>query len=107
VRLGGEVHHGVGIVLGEDAADELAVGDVAVEEAVALGEALVEAGEVLEVARVGQLVEVQDETVLPGRLQQEADEVRADEPGSTGNEQLSQDRLPAGAAVAGRRRQRP
>ena len=79
MRLGGEVHDGV--VSGDEAADELGVDHVAVDELDALG------GEPVErrlVAGVRELVEHGDGVVGVG--DDVADVVRADEPGAAGDE---------------------
>jgi hypothetical protein len=61
VRFGGKIDDGAGLVLGKQAADEVKVADVALDEGVA--RIALQAGEVLEVAGVGQRVEVDDRLV--------------------------------------------
>ncbi len=76
VRFGGEVHDGARLMFGQEAADKIVVADVALDEGVA--HITVQAGEVLAVAGVGELVEVDDG--LLGLGQRVQDKVAADEP---------------------------
>ncbi len=73
----------VGLVLGEDPAHLVAVGDVALDE----GQARVveDVGEVLQAAGVGELVEDDDPGL--GLGEGEPDEVAADESGAAGDEE--------------------
>ena len=82
VRFGGEVHDGARPVLGEQAADEFKIADVTLDEDVA--RITVQAGEVLAVAGVGELVEGDDRFVGLGQPVQH--EVAADEAGAAGDE---------------------
>ena len=80
VRLGGEVDDGVGAA--QRLADDGGVADVAVHEGVA--GVVLDVAQVLEVAGVGELVEVHDlDVVVPG--EHVAHEVGADEPGAAGD----------------------
>ena len=82
VRFGGKIDYGAGLMLGEEFGDEVEVADVALDEAVA--RVALHRGQVLEVAGVGQRVEVDDGL---GQLGQPVeDEVAADEAGATSNE---------------------
>ena len=81
VRFGGEIDDGAGLVVGEEIHHEIEVADVAVDEHVT-GVAI-QRGEVLEIARVGKRVEVDDRLV---RLRQPVeDEVAADEASTAGD----------------------
>jgi hypothetical protein len=82
VRLGREVHDRARLVLAKQAHDRRAVADVAAHERVARVAA--QRREVAEVARVGELVEVQHR--LAGRGDPVEDEVGADEAGAAGDE---------------------
>ena len=82
VRFGGKIDDGAGLVLGEQLGDEVEVADVALDEDVA--RVALERGEVLEVAGVGQRVEVDDGLV--GMGQPVEDEIAADEAGAAGDE---------------------
>jgi hypothetical protein len=82
VALGREVHDGARPVLGQQAVEQGAVADVAVHEAVAASPC--SAGQVGEVAGVGQRVEVDDR--LAGWRQPVEHEVAADEAGAAGDE---------------------
>jgi len=82
VALGGEVDDGARLLFGEQFADQGAVADVALDEDVAL--VAVQAGEVLQVAGVGEFVEIEDRLVVLS--QPVEDEVRADEAGAAGDE---------------------
>ena len=78
VRLGGEVDDGVGGV-GDGVAHGLSVGDVGADELVSLvGDAI----EVLEVAGVGQEVDIDDADV-GALVEDDADETGADEAGAS------------------------
>ena len=81
VALGGEVHDRV--VAGHGCGDGLAVADVALHEAVA--RVVVHVAQGGEVAGVGEHVE--DRDLVVGGGEHVADVVRADEPGTTGDEQ--------------------
>ena len=82
VRFGGKIDDGAGLVLGEQFGDEVEVADVALDEDVA--RITLQGGEVLEVAGVGQRVEVDDRFI---RLRQPVeDEIAADEAGAAGDE---------------------
>ena len=69
-------------MLGEEFGDEVEVADVALDENVA--RVALQGGEVLEVAGVGQRVEIDDRLI--GLGQPVEDEVAADEAGSAGDE---------------------
>src|SRR3954451_2077 len=84
VGLGGGVDDHVNVL--DDVAHELGVADVAVDERQALVRHHV--GEVLDVAGIGQRVERDD--VVRRVRQQVADEVRRDEAGAAGDENLFQ-----------------
>jgi len=88
VALGGEVHDHVGAVLGEHRVHRGRFGDVRPHERVAL--VLLDVGQVLEVAGVGQCVDVDD--LVVAAEQQHAHEVRADEAGTAGDEDLAHSR---------------
>ena len=85
VRFGGKIDDGAGLVLGKQFGDEVEVADVALDENVA-GIAT-QAGEILEVAGVGQRVEVDDRLV--GLRQPVEDEIAADETGTAGDEDIA------------------
>src|SRR5262249_14108778 len=74
VRFGGEVDDAVGIFGGSP--DHVAVGNAAVDEAVA--RVPLQVAQVGQVARVGQAIKV-DHGDIRGRFQQVADEIAADE----------------------------
>ena len=82
VRFGGKIDDGAGLVLGEELGDEVEVADVALDEDMA--RVALQGGEVLEVAGVGQRVEIDDRLI--GMGQPVEDEVAADEAGSAGDE---------------------
>ena len=86
VRFGGEVDDRVG--LGDERPDDGRIGDVAANEAQALGHLRVVADrrEVRLVAGVGQLVEDGDPRPVAAR-QDVADVARPDEPGAAGDQQ--------------------
>ena len=91
VALGGEVDDGVDLV--DQLPDELGVADVALHEAVALAQRpAFDVEQVVGVAGVGQLVEVDDLVVVVLR-QEVADEVAADEARAARDEYLSHVRL--------------
>ena len=75
VALGGEMHDDVGLVILEDAAERAGIADVGVFEAVA--RVVGDTGQIVEVAGVGQLVEVQDLVIGVG--DEVAHDSRADE----------------------------
>ena len=83
VGLGGEVDHRGHVA--HDGIDHHAVGDVAAHEAVARMRGNV--GKVLQIAGIRQGVEV-DDVILRMMLQDVADEVRADEAGAAGDQDL-------------------
>ena len=92
MALGREVHHRVGV--GHQVVDDGPVEDVALDDPQPL--VVGDRREVLQVARVGQLVEDDDALGLgaaPGAGQQRAHVVAADEPGSAGDQQLHGDLL--------------
>lgn len=82
VALGGKMDDGAGLVLGEQAVDELAVADVALHEDVP--RVALEGGEVFQVARVGEGVEVHHRLVA--HAQPVEDKVCTDKAGAAGNE---------------------
>jgi len=86
VGLGGEVHDGVGLFVADKRVDQRLVGDVPLDEAVAGG--MIERSEVLEVAGVGELVEVDHIEPAGGASGEQADESRADETGASGDDQF-------------------
>ena len=84
VRFGGKIDDGAGLVLGEQFGDEVEIADVALDEDVA--RIALQSGEVLEVAGVGQRIEVDDRFI---RLRQPVeDEIAADEAGAAGDKNL-------------------
>ncbi len=105
VAFGGEVDDGVDAVLGEEALDEGAVADVALDEDVAGGGggpgfacgftgrgprpiARLDVSEVFEVARIGQCIEVDDAPREVLAREEPMDEIRADEAGAAGDEDV-------------------
>ena len=82
MAFGGEVHHGARPVRGEQAIEELAIGDVAPDEHVP--PIAREAGEIREVARVGELVEIHHR--FGGCREPVEHEVRPDEARAAGDE---------------------
>lgn len=80
--FGGEMHDGIGLVLGKDVAHGFGIAEVALLKLVA--RVAVDGGEGLEVTGVGELVEVDE--LMRGRLQQVVDEVGADKASSASNE---------------------
>src|SRR5437667_12684374 len=80
--LGGEIYHRVDAV--RDVADQLGVADVAVDEGVA--RIALDVLQVRRIARVGELVEV-DDGVVGARRDDVSNEVRADEAGPARDEQ--------------------
>lgn len=83
VAFGGQVHDGAGLVLREDALERGTVADVGVFKGVTRGAG--HGGEGLEVAGVGEFVEVDD--ALAGVLDQVADKGGADKAGAAGDEE--------------------
>jgi hypothetical protein len=80
--LGGKVDHGVHGIVREQAAHQVPVADIALDEDMA-GIAR-QGGQGVQIAGVGQLVQVDDLDVrLP---QQEVDKIAPDEAGATGNQ---------------------
>ena len=71
-----------GLVFGEQFGNEVEVADVALDEAVA--RVITQAGEVFEVAGVGQGIEVDDRLI--GLRQPIQDKIAADKAGATGDE---------------------
>jgi len=95
VALGGEVDDRVDLVLGKEALDEGAVADVTLDKHIAalgagffrrLPIARLDVGEVFEVARVGEGVEIDDAPRKIWAPEEPVDEVRADEAGAAGDE---------------------
>jgi hypothetical protein len=84
--FGGEVDHRVHAVSGQQVHDQVAVADIALDEPVA-GIAALQVREVEPVARVGQLVEVDDGPVGMA-AEHEPDEVGADEAAAAGDEEF-------------------
>ncbi len=84
VRLGGEVHHRVGLVLLENAADLVGVANIDVLEVIA--GAVAGLGERFEVAGVGQLVDVDD--LVVGFADQLPDHGGPDETGASCQQNL-------------------
>ena len=82
VGFGGKIDHGAGLMLGEQFGDEVEVADVALDEEVA--RIATQRCEILEVAGVGQRVEVDDGLI--GLRQPVEDEIAADEAGTAGDE---------------------
>ena len=80
--LGGEVHDGAGLMLGEQARNQFGIPDIAADKGVAW--ISLEGGKVLEIAGVGELVEIDDGVLLQGDPVE--DEVGTDEAGSAGDE---------------------
>ena len=80
VRLGGKMDDGARLPLGQQTVEQAPVADVAAHEGMA--DIAVERGQVLEVARVGQLVEIDDRFAGLGEPVQH--EIGADEPGAAG-----------------------
>ena len=83
MALGREVHDDVGLVVLEDAADRAGVADVGPLEAVA--RIIGNAGKIVEVAGIGQLVEVEHLVLRVG--DQVAHHGRADEAGAAGHDE--------------------
>src|SRR5213075_3155816 len=85
VRLGGEMQHVGDVVLADDAADLLSIPKVyGFEHVFWVLRCAFEAGEV---SRVGQAIEV-DQAFDLGPIEQMANEIRSDEPGAAGDEQM-------------------
>ena len=92
VGFGGEVHYRVDSFFGEEPLDQSSIADVALDEAVAgIGG---DVGQVLEVAGVGELVEV-DQAYVGAALQAEPHEVRADKAAAAGDEKVFHCAAPA------------
>jgi len=85
--LGGKVDDGTGSVLDKELGNQFGITDVSADKDIP-GIAL-QRGKVLEVARVGQLVEVDDGVFLKGDPVE--NKVRADESGTAGNEDCGHD----------------
>ena len=83
MALGGKVHDGPHAMLGEEAFDQGLVGNVAVHEVVA--RIAFERAQILQVARVGEAVQVDDGLVVIAQPVQ--NEVAADEAGTAGDKQ--------------------
>lgn len=80
MRLGGEIDHRTRLMLGQQLLDQRRVGDIAVDEQV-LGVAI-DGRQALQVARVGQLIQVDDQLICLSYPVQ--DKVGADKAGSAG-----------------------
>jgi len=80
--FGGQVHDGIRLEFQQRFTDTFAIGDIGLKELIAV--AAVDFGQRLEIAGVGQLVQIED--AVPGVLDQMADQSRADESGSAGYE---------------------
>ena len=83
MAFGGEIDDRVGAVLGEQAGDQRAVTDAAVDEAV-LG-AVGDGRQRVDVAGVGQRIEVDD--ALAAARERVEDEIATDEAGAAGDQQ--------------------
>ena len=81
MTLRGEVHHDVGLVLFERRLDRVTLADVRAHEAVS--RIISNVRQALQVARVGQRIEIDD--VMVRVLYQETAEVGTDEAGSAGD----------------------
>ena len=79
--LGGQMHDGVRLEFQQRLAHPLTVGDIGLQEPITITG--FHFGERLEVAGVGQLVQVEDAVL--GVLNEVADQSRADESGSPGD----------------------
>ncbi len=86
VGFGGEIDDGEEVMLGHQLVHEVGVGDIGVEELVALAVLGGQAGDVGDVAGVGEGVDVRDELGVV-MLEDVADEVAADEAAAAGDEQ--------------------
>ncbi len=82
VALGGQMHHGLGLERGEGPVHGRTIGDIGLEEVIALGAA--HGRERLEIGRVGQLIDVQD--LDADTADEVAHEGRSDEAGPAGND---------------------
>ncbi len=82
VALGGEMDDGAGLVLGKQAVDQLTVADVALHED--MPRVALQGGEVLQVARVGEGIQIDHRLVAHREPVQY--EVCADEAGAAGYE---------------------
>ena len=80
--FGGQVHDGIRLEFQQRFTDTFAIGDIGLKELIAV--AAVDFCQRLEIAGVGQLVQIED--AVPGVLDQMADQSRADESGSAGYE---------------------
>ena len=76
------MHDGIRLEFQQRFTDTFAIGDIGLKELIAV--AAVDFGQRLEIAGVGQLVQIED--AVPGVLDQMADQSRADESGSAGYE---------------------
>jgi hypothetical protein len=86
--FGREVDDRIDPLVGDDGADGLLVGDIALDEAKArIG---VQAGEVREVTGIGQLVE-DDKPIEIALGQRKPDPIAANEPGAAGDENSTQE----------------
>jgi len=90
VRFRREVADGVDGVLVEDPAHRLAIADVRVHEDVARAAGGRDILQARRIAGVGERVEVDDPARIPGLGEDVADEVRADEAGAAGDEEVSE-----------------
>jgi len=87
VRLGGEIHHGVDLVVGEQAGDEVGVADVSLREDVA--RIVREVGEIGGVTGVGEQVEVDDLAERRAGLGEAlTNEIAADEAAAASDEEI-------------------
>ncbi|CAM5367949.1 hypothetical protein RLIN73S_00790 [Rhodanobacter lindaniclasticus] len=82
VRFGGEIHDGIGLVFGQQLRHQRAVADVALYENVT--RITLQRGQRIEVAGIGELVQVDHAQAVGHRLQHE---IRADETGAAGDQQ--------------------
>ena len=85
MRLGGEVHDRVGA--GDDAIDEVGVGNVAFDDGQASGKLGGHIGQGRTVARVCELVQ-DDDVDVRVVLQQRVNEIRSNEAGTAGHNDL-------------------
>ncbi len=93
MALGGEVHHGVRLLILKHRQHKLLLGDVALDELIA--RRMGHRSQVFQVAGVGKLVEYSDLRVRP-LSQHQPDEGRTDKSGAAGNEILHSSSWPPG-----------
>ena len=86
VRLGGEVADGVDGETTEDIRQGAAITDVGANETITAWKFFRDIGQILRVAGIGQLVDVDHAPLKPAFRQQIPDEVRTDESAATGDE---------------------